>query len=156
VSYDPATRTATFTFGVLPDGNYRTTLTSAGVTNPAGIPMAADYTLEFFVLAGDANRDRIVDFADLVALAQNYNVPDGKTWADGDFTGDGAVDFNDLVILAQRYNTTLPPPPAQVVAAGAVAPSVVRDAPATRIFSTARVTKPTPAKPRSPARPRRR
>jgi hypothetical protein len=55
----------------------------------------------------DANHDGSIDFNDLVKLAQNYNVIDGKrTWEQGDFTGDGNVDFNDLVLLAQNYNTT--------------------------------------------------
>ena len=58
-------------------------------------------------LPGDANADGVVDFDDLVALAQNYNVADAQRgWADGDFTFDGRVDFNDLVALAQNYNTS--------------------------------------------------
>jgi hypothetical protein len=56
--------------------------------------------------AGDADGDGVVNFNDLVHLAQNYNVATGKTWVDGDFNGDGAVDFNDLVMMAQRYNTS--------------------------------------------------
>jgi hypothetical protein len=39
----------------------------------AGNPLSADYTFDFFVLAGDANRDRVVDINDLVILAQRYN-----------------------------------------------------------------------------------
>jgi autotransporter-associated beta strand protein len=62
-----------------------------------------------YTLAGDANLDFGVDFNDLVALAQNYNVTDGtRVWAQGDFTYDGSTDFNDLVKLAQNYNTALP------------------------------------------------
>jgi len=61
---------------------------------------------------GDANADGRIDFTDLVALAQNYNISDGRRrWAQGDFNFDGNVDFNDLVILAQNYNTTLPSAP---------------------------------------------
>jgi uncharacterized lipoprotein YddW (UPF0748 family) len=58
-------------------------------------------------ISGDANFDRQVDFADLVLLAQNYNLA-GKLWTQGDFTLDGTVDFNDLVILAQQYGTGVP------------------------------------------------
>jgi hypothetical protein len=55
---------------------------------------------------GDATADGVVDFNDLVKLAQNYNVTDGqRQWADGDFNYDGNVDFKDLVALAQNYNT---------------------------------------------------
>jgi hypothetical protein len=56
---------------------------------------------------GDATADGVIDFNDLVKLAQNYNVTDGqRQWADGDFNYDGNVDFNDLVMLAQGYNTS--------------------------------------------------
>jgi Dockerin type I domain len=56
-------------------------------------------------LRGDANRDGVVDFNDLVVLAQNYNSEvSTDQWASGDFNGDGVVDFNDLVALAQNYN----------------------------------------------------
>jgi hypothetical protein len=56
-------------------------------------------------LAGDANKDGKVSFADLVAVAQNYGTagnPDDYI-AGGDFNGDGTVDFADLVAVAQHY-----------------------------------------------------
>jgi hypothetical protein len=81
----------------LANGNYTLTLG------------ASQITLNFFVLAGDANRDRVVDFADLVVLAQNYGTA-GKTLSQGNFNYDtgGNVDFSDLVILAQNYSVSLP------------------------------------------------
>jgi hypothetical protein len=112
-TYDAQTFTATWTVSgfsrnQLPDGNYHAALAATSVADAAGNPMAAPFALDFFALAGDANHDRSVDFNDLVALAQNYNVVGGRTWAQADFTGDGTTDFNDLVLLAQRYNTSLP------------------------------------------------
>jgi hypothetical protein len=120
LTFDPNTLTATFTFpglpgAMLPDGNYRATIRAGSVLDDSGNALAADFSIDFFVLAADANRDRKVDFADLVILAQNYNTTGGATFAKGDFNHDGDVDFEDLVLLAQRYNTTLPP------AAGAIA-----------------------------------
>jgi hypothetical protein len=158
VTWDGKTRTARWTFpgypGGLPDGNYRATLATATVADPAHHALASPYALDFFTLAGDANHDRSVDFNDLVPLAQHYNTVGGMTFDDGDFNYDGNVDFNDLVLLAQRYNTTLAAPPvaAPVVAApAAVAPPV---------FSTSRVAKaarprpaiktPAPAQKRAP------
>jgi autotransporter-associated beta strand protein len=82
------------------DGNYVATL-------QAGAMLTADYSFAFFKLGGDANRDRVVDFTDLLALAANYNTS-AATWQQGDFTGDGAVDFSDLLALAANYNRTLP------------------------------------------------
>jgi uncharacterized lipoprotein YddW (UPF0748 family) len=60
-------------------------------------------------LRGDTGLDGVVDFNDLVALAQHYNTADGSAvWAEGDFTYDGNVDFADLVALAQNYNGAMP------------------------------------------------
>jgi hypothetical protein len=74
-----------------------------------GQTVSPSYLLIRYTLYGDATLDQVVDFNDLVRLAQNYNVADGaRMWSDGDFTFDGNVDFNDLVKLAQNYNTSLP------------------------------------------------
>jgi hypothetical protein len=78
-----------------------------------------------YTLAGDANLDGAVDFADLVRLAQNYEttVPDTTQswWYSGDFTYDGVVDFNDLVKLAQNYDTAATVAPLAVAADWAAA-----------------------------------
>jgi hypothetical protein len=81
-------------------------LLAGGVSDAAG-NLSAAATFDFFVLAADANRDRSVNFDDLVILAQNYGGT-GKTFSTGDFNDDGSVGFDDLVMLAQRYGTTLP------------------------------------------------
>jgi hypothetical protein len=109
--WDVDSKTATFEFAVdFANGDYHAALAAPGVSDPAG-------GLDFFALAGDINRDRAVDFNDLVMLAQNYNST-GDSYTSGDLTGDGNVDFNDLVILAQGYNTSLAPvtPPASAPA----------------------------------------
>ena len=99
----------------LPDGNYRLTVNASDIANSAGVPASGSpIVLDFFVLAGDANHDRSVNFQDLVVLAQNYNLA-GKTSAQGNvnYSAGGEVDFQDLVILAQQYNKSLglaPPP----------------------------------------------
>jgi dUTPase len=119
VSWNAATKTAVFgatgatggvAAGALPAGRYRATLTAGGVTNAAGSPLAADVTLEFNFLPGDANGDGAIDFRDLVALAQNYGRAP-RDFSQGDFNYDGTVDFRDLVVLAQGYNTSLPATP---------------------------------------------
>jgi hypothetical protein len=154
-AYDVTIRVALLTLPGLPDGDYRLTVPAADVTDLSNTPMSADFTFDFFVLAGDANHDRAVDFNDLVKLAQSYNTT-GKTYADGDFNSDGAVDFNDLVILAQRYNTMLPPPPAAAPAPAAAASASVTKEKPKPVFSTTPVAKakPVPAKPKPVARSR--
>jgi hypothetical protein len=113
--YDPATNVARFTLpagtnGQFPDGEYAASI-RAGLADAFGNVLAADASFEFFVLAGDANRDRTVGFADLVTLAQSYNQAGHSfSGANFDYSPDGLVDFDDLVILAQRYNQTLPAP----------------------------------------------
>jgi CSLREA domain-containing protein len=98
---DAGTRAALVVTNLLADGDYR-------VTNGTS-------TFDFFVLAGDANRDRAVNFDDLLLLAANYNQT-ARTFSQGDFNYDGAVNFDDLLMLAARYNTglssaSMPPPP---------------------------------------------
>src|SRR5207248_10663528 len=60
------------------------------------------------LIAGDANHDAVVDFQDLLLLAQHYVAP--GLYADGDFTDDGQVGFDDLLVLAQNYGQAFQPP----------------------------------------------
>jgi hypothetical protein len=123
-AYDAAGRTLSVlvrgTGGSLPaDGDYRVTIPAGSVVDRAGNATTGAMTVDFFLLAGDANHDRVVNFADLLTLAKNYNRTGGATLAEGDFNGDGAVNFADLLILAKHYNTALaapPPDPAPVMA----------------------------------------
>ncbi len=122
LNYNSATNTATVTFpgyasGVLPDGNYRATLTAAGVTSAAGTALdgdqngtpGGDYVLTFFVLAGDANHDRVVDISDLGILATNWQTSP-RNFSQGDFNYDGLVDISDLGILATNWQKSIPSP----------------------------------------------
>jgi T5SS/PEP-CTERM-associated repeat protein len=87
---------------------------ASSILSPAGGTFAGQSVdgtavLVRVTIKGDANLDGVVNFPDLVALAQNYNTLTGDApWNRGDFTYDGNVDFTDLVALAQNYNTALP------------------------------------------------
>lgn len=112
-SYNSATRTATLNFGSqLPDGNYRLVLDAGAAESSTGAPSSAT-SLDFFVLRGDADRDRDVDFDDLLRLAQNFGKLN-QTFSQGNFDYDptGEVDFDDLLLLAQRYGTSVLAAPA--------------------------------------------
>ena len=104
MDYDEAADEVTFAFdGVLPDGNYRATLSADGTM------LDADYAADFFVLAGDFNRDRGVNLADFTVLANNFGRT-GRTFGQGDANYDGQVNLSDFTILANRFGATLPPP----------------------------------------------
>jgi hypothetical protein len=71
------------------------------------LPLAGATASEVNVVAavaGDADVNGMVNFQDLVVLAQNYNLSTGRAWQTADFNGDGATNFADLVPLAQNYN----------------------------------------------------
>jgi methionine-rich copper-binding protein CopC len=110
MNWNAATRTATFRFptlpngGSLPDGRYRATLAAAGVSNAAGTTIAVDYALDFFVLAGDANRDARVNLQDFNILAANFG-QSGRDFSRGDFNYDMIVNLADFNILAARFGS---------------------------------------------------
>jgi len=54
-------------------------------------------------IPGDVNHDVIVNFADLLVLAQNYGSTDLPLFESGDLDGDGRSTFADLLILTQNY-----------------------------------------------------
>lgn len=149
VAWNADTKTATFTFASdFADGDYRATLSAAGVNDDYGVHLAADKIYGFFAMAGDVNRDRTVDFLDLSILAQNYNAP-AAGYAQGDVNGDGMVDFLDLSILAQHYNTTLLAAPASAPAAPVTAGAEAAVAQVTATTTTV----PSPSKPAMPPAP---
>ena len=106
--YDADTRTATLTLtGLLADGNYRLTLAASAVKNADDVAMAAPVSFDFFVLAGDANRDRHVDAADLAVFNANLGDSDA-TLGEGDFNYDGIVNGLDADVLEANARLWLP------------------------------------------------
>jgi hypothetical protein len=91
-----------------------------GIADSNGNVMTTDRAVDFFVLPGDANRDRKVDIGDFSTLATNFNRP-GNYFL-GDFNYSGTVEIGDFAILASRFNQELPPPAGAAAAASAVAP----------------------------------
>jgi subtilisin-like proprotein convertase family protein len=102
--------------GFLPDGNYRATIPAAAAADVAGNTLVADFTFDFFVLAGDINRDRAVNGSDFAILAGNFG-KSGMTYAQGDLNGDAAVNGSDFALLAGNFWRTVPAPAAALTAA---------------------------------------
>jgi hypothetical protein len=146
-TYDPTTRTATFTFnGLVPSGRYQATLRGDTFYDAAQVQLdgdadgraGGDYAYHFFYLTADVNHDASVDFTDLLTLAQRYGSPNA-TFAEGDVNYDGSVNFNDLLLLAQNYGKGLAAraaTPAQVAAASAPDPLSTGDSPLRRLKRT--------------------
>lgn len=93
----------------IPDGNYRLTFASAGITDRIGLSLTGSNTFNFFVLNADANRDRAVNTADFNLLAASFGLS-GKLFSGGDFDGNGIVNSLDFAIYAAQYGKTLPAP----------------------------------------------
>lgn len=94
------------TTGQLADGNWRLSIPAGGLVDSAGNPSTSPFTVDFFVFACDANRDRTVNINDFSILAARFNQP--GTFSQGDFNYDGVANINDFSILAAKFNTTLP------------------------------------------------
>lgn len=110
VNFNPATNTALFNFADrLPDGNYSATLPAGSVADLFGNLMNSSATLDFFVFAGDGNRDRVVNIADFASLSANFN-NSPRVFSQGDYNYDNQVNISDFAILASRFNNTLPAP----------------------------------------------
>lgn len=79
-------------------------LVGAGGGTWVETPVDGSAVLIRTTLGGDANLSRVVDFNDLLIVAQNYGTT-GKLFTQGNFnySSNGSVDFNDLLILAQNY-----------------------------------------------------
>ena len=108
IAYAPGLNVATITAApLLADGDYTLTFAPGGVTDPSGNALVTGAPIEFFVLAGDGNRDRRVDIADFSALASNFN-QSPRNFAQGDFNYDGTVGIADFSILAANFNVALP------------------------------------------------
>jgi hypothetical protein len=73
-----------------------------------GTPAAPNQILVKYTLAGDANLDGLVNFADLVAVVQNFSKA-GTDWAQGNFGYGTSTNFGDLVAVIQNFNKVLSP-----------------------------------------------
>jgi hypothetical protein len=102
--YDPSTRTATWSFagltnGRLPEGVYSMRLAAGAVQNQFGVASANAFEVDFHVLTGDANGDRVVNDQDLLFV---FSQKGGRNTR-ADLNGDGKVDDEDIKIVAANY-----------------------------------------------------
>jgi hypothetical protein len=93
---------------VLPTGNYRLTLSGAGITDNGGRSLSADVVVIFHVLPGDSNGDRVVNDRDLYLIWQNLLLPPANRDQQFDLNNDGAVTSADLDVVRANYRNSLP------------------------------------------------
>lgn len=115
--------------GILPDGNYRASLTGGAVTDTAG-NAAPDQSVDFHFLNGDATGDRLVDAQDFNILAGSFGLT-GQNFSQGNFSFDapGDIDSQDFNLFIAQYGKRLAPPAAALP--GAPVSSIFTDAPYT-------------------------
>ena len=114
----------TFTLGtgVPKNGNYLAVLHGSHIADSSGNNLVGsdgvaghEYlyqdssSLGFWYQAADANRDRKVGSADIVALLNNYGATNA-TYSMADFNGDGEVGSDDTVTLLNNFGATLQAP----------------------------------------------
>ncbi len=114
-TYNNGTHTSNLLFpgnNVLADARYRLTVFASGAGNGindvAGNAMAADATVDFAFMIGDATNDGRVNLDDFNILAANFG-QSGRNFSQGDFDYSGNVNLNDFNLLAARFGQQLPP-----------------------------------------------
>jgi hypothetical protein len=91
--------------------------------NSDGTP-GDDFSMSFFQLKGDTNRDRQVDAADLATVTRHLGHA-AATLAEGDLNYDNKVDFRDFQAMELAFGNSLPSP---VVAAAQNAAALAKSA----------------------------
>jgi hypothetical protein len=107
IAYLSDRNVARFMLPELPEGYYRATLYAGSVRDSAGNKLARNQAWDFYVLAGDANRDRKVNIVDFSLVAANYSRR--ATFTQGDFDYSGRVDADDLDVVLSRYQMKVNP-----------------------------------------------
>jgi hypothetical protein len=97
LSYDAATRTATWTTAAaLGIDRYTLRLSAAGVQDGSGNALSSDWAKAFAVLPGDFDGSGVVDDTDFAGIQANFSRPGLPVSRWADVNGDGRVDAADL------------------------------------------------------------
>ncbi len=104
--YDDLTQSIVYRFATPPaDGDYRVDVPALALTGGDGVFNRKSAGGTFFVLAGDADRDRRVSLADFGRLRANFG--QAGTFSQGDFNYDGVVNLADFGILRANFGRDL-------------------------------------------------
>jgi fibronectin type 3 domain-containing protein len=136
-AYDEPSRTATWTLGTpVVNDNLTLNLAAAGAARPA-------FTQALRVLAGDANRDQVVNALDVAEVKKRLGrAPgDGVTGSGAygvfaDVNGDARINALDVAAVKRRLNNRLPAAPAPAPVSVAVAAAPKRDSVNDSLFGT--------------------
>jgi hypothetical protein len=95
--------------GIPADGHFRVMLNAVNLRDLAGNPLAADESLDFSFLQGDATGDQLVDTSDFNHLAGHFGESLAR-FSDADFSFDGSVDSVDFSFLIAAFGRRLSAP----------------------------------------------
>jgi hypothetical protein len=101
-SVNPSTGAFSVQAPSLVQGRYTVQVSQADSAGNTGASSAVSYKI-YNTIAGDANGDGTVNFADFVIVSNNYGKSSASGPAVGDFDFDGQVNFADFVILSNNY-----------------------------------------------------
>ena len=90
----------------LADGDYVASIPAGSIADAAGNVLAEDATLNFWVLSGDVNRDRVVNIFDFFAARSNVGDTAGL-FSTGDANYDGVVNLFDLFTVRRNFGRAL-------------------------------------------------
>jgi hypothetical protein len=96
---------------VLPNGDYRLTLRAGSIVSATGQTLTTDANIEFFVLAGDADHNGVINFDDYARIDNGFN-NHLVGFSNGDFNYDGVVNFDDYALIDLAFNSQTAPLPA--------------------------------------------
>ena len=92
---------------ILPDGDYQMTLRADRITDGGGRALDADVELNFHILTGDTNGDRIVNEPDLFLVWRSLLQPPANRDLQFDLNNDRAVSAADVDVIRANYRNTL-------------------------------------------------
>ena len=90
------------------DGDWRLQLGPGAIVSAAGTASVTNYEFNFFALAGDYNRDRIVDAADFTIFRDTFGSTEDLR-ANGAREGESerVIDFADFLVFSNNFGNRL-------------------------------------------------
>lgn len=90
--------------GLSDKGVVRVKVDPASASTPPTATPPTTATASMILLTGDINKDNVVNMADVIIMAKEFNIT--KPGSVCDINGDGTVNMSDIIIVAKNFNKT--------------------------------------------------